>query len=59
MLGGYAATGRSAGLRGLELFAVFNCRATILFATPGGPSRMILSPARAARSDKDISVSFS
>ena len=39
--------------------ALFNRRATIDFATPGGPSNKILSPAKAASKDKPISASFS
>ena len=39
--------------------AIFSLLATIDFATPGGPSSMMLSPARAASSDRLISVSFS
>ena len=42
-----------------SLNADFNRLATIDFATPGGPSRMMLSPASAARRDKANSVSFS
>ena len=39
--------------------ALFSLRATMLFATPGGPRRIILSPAIAARRDRLISESFS
>ena len=42
-----------------SLNANFSRLATIDFATPGGPSNMMLSPASAARRDKASSVSFS
>ena len=41
------------------LNAAFSLLATIDFATPGGPSMMMLSPATAASSDRATSVSFS
>ena len=41
------------------LNANFNLRATILFATPGGPNKKILSPAMAESNDKAMTCSFS
>ncbi len=41
------------------LKASFNRRATIDFATPGGPNNNMLSPARAAKSARAVSVFFS
>src|SRR5574344_1123914 len=42
-----------------SLKANFNRRAIILLATPGGPNKMILSPAKAANKARAISDSFS
>ena len=39
--------------------AIFSLRATMLFPTPGGPSRKTPSPATAANKDKAITWSFS
>ena len=39
--------------------ADFSLLATMLFAVPGGPSRKILSPATAAKRDRESTCSFS